>query len=81
MACRLMALDISPGVCLVRIWETLRWAPAKLVMRSAGDKAKTECGNFNLCTGFKADIESATYAVVQHILKRLRQRSSEEKVR
>ena len=43
MACRLVALDKSPGVRPVGIGETLRRALAKVVMKAAGDQAKTAC--------------------------------------
>ena len=74
MACCLVALDKRPGVCPVGIGEKLRRALAKLVMRSARDKAKTTCGNLQLCTGLKAGIEGATHAVGQRRLVRLRER-------
>ena len=45
MACRLVALDKRPGVRPVGIEETLCRALAKLIMRAAGDQAKTACGN------------------------------------
>ena len=32
-------------------------------MRSAGDQAKTACGNLHMCTGLKAGIEGVTHAV------------------
>ena len=63
------------------IGETLRRALAKLSMRAAGDQAKTECGNLQLCAVLKEGIEGATYAVGQQRLKRSRQRKSEEEVR
>ena len=48
MARRLVALDKWPGVRPVVIGETLRRALDKLVMRAAGDQAKTACGNLQL---------------------------------
>ena len=63
MACRLVALDKSPGVCPVGKGETLRRALAKLVMTAAGDQAKTVCVIFQLCAALKAGIEVATHAV------------------
>ena len=63
MACRLVALDKRPGLRPMGIGEMLRRALAKLVMRAAGDQAKTACGNFQLCAGLKAGIEGATHAV------------------
>ena len=65
MACRLVALDKRPGVRPVGIGETLRRALAKLVMRAAGDQAKTACGNLQLCAGLKTGIEGATQDVGQ----------------
>ena len=72
MACRLVALDKRPGVHPVGIGETLRRALAKLVMRAAGDQAKTACGNLQLCAGLKAGIKGATHAVLQQRLARVR---------
>ena len=57
MACRLVALDKRPGVRPVSIGETLRRALAKLVMRAAGEQAKTACGNLQMCAGLEAGIE------------------------
>ena len=56
------------------IGEALRWALAKLVMRAAGDQAKTACSNLQLCAGLEAGIEGATYAVGQRRLARVRGR-------
>ena len=56
MACCLVALDKRPGVRPVGIGETIRRALAKLVMRAAGDQAKTACGNLQLCAGLEAGI-------------------------
>ena len=61
-------------MCSVGIGETLRWALAKLVMRVAGDQAKTACGNLQLCAGLEAGIEGATNAVGQRRLERVRAR-------
>ena len=72
MACRLVALDKRPGVHPLSIGETLLRALAKLVMRSAGDQAKTACGNLQLCAGLKAGIEGATHNVGQQRLARVR---------
>ena len=60
------------------IGETLRRALAKLVMRAAGDQAKTACGNLQLCAGLEAGIEGATHAVGQRRLARVRERRVEE---
>ena len=59
------------------IGETLRRALAKLVMRAAGDQAKTACGNLQLCAGLEAGIEEATHAVGQRRLARVRERREE----
>ena len=45
------------------IGETLRRALAKLVMKAAGDQAKTAGGNLQLCAGLEAGIEGATHAI------------------
>ena len=58
-----MALDKIPGVRPVVIGETLRPDLAKLIMRAAGDQAKTACVNFQMCAGLEADIEGAKPAV------------------
>ena len=65
MASHLVALDKRPGVRPVGIGETLRWALAKLVMRSVGEQAKTACGNLQLCAGLEAGIEGATHTMGQ----------------
>ena len=57
IACRLVALDKRPGVRPVGTGETLHRALAKLVMRAAGDQAKTACGNLQLCAGLDAGID------------------------
>ena len=63
------------------IGETLRQALAKLVMRVAGEQAKTACGNLQLCTGLEASIEGATHAVGQRRVERLRARGVKEEVK
>ena len=78
MACRLVALDKRPGVRPVGIGETLRQALAKLVMRAAGDQAKTVCGKLQLCAGLKAGIEGVTHDVGQRRVERVRARRLEE---
>ena len=62
------------------IGETLCRALAKLVMRAAGDQAKTACGNLQMCAGLKAGIEGATHAVGQRrlALVRARREATEE---
>ena len=57
---------------------TLCRALAKLVMRAAGEQAKTACGNLQLCAGLEASIEGATYTVGQRRVKRVRVRRVEE---
>ena len=53
-------------------------ALSKLVIRAAGDQAKTACGNLQLCAGLEADIEGATHAAGQRKLERERAIRSEE---
>ena len=60
------------------IGDTLRRALAKLVMRAAGEQAKTACGNLQLCAGLQAGIEGATHAVGQRRVERVRARRVEE---
>ena len=72
MACFLVVLDKLPGVRPVWIGETLRQDLAKLVMKAAGDQAKTECGNLQLCAGLEAGIEGDTHAVGQWRLEKVR---------
>ena len=74
MACFLVALDKRPGVCPVGIGETLLRSLAKLVMRAAGDQAKTACGNLQMCAGLEAGIEGSTHDVGQRILARVWER-------
>ena len=62
----------------VGIGETLRRALAKLVMRAAGDQAKTECGNLQMCAGLEDGIEGATHAVGQRRVERVKARIIEE---
>ena len=45
------------------IGEMLCGALAKLVMRAAGEQAKTACGNIYLCAGLEDGIEGDTHAV------------------
>ena len=78
MACRLVALDKRPGVRPVGIGETLRRALAKLVMRAAGDQAKTAFGNLQLCAGVEASIEGVTHDVGQRRVERVMARRVEE---
>ena len=63
MACVLVALDKITGVHPVGIGKMLRQALANFVMRAAGEQAKTECGNLQLCAGLKDGIERAPNAV------------------
>ena len=59
------------------IGETLCQALAKLVMRAAGEQAKTACGNLQLCAGLEAGIEGANHAVGQRRVERVRSRRAE----
>ena len=64
-ACSLVALDKRPGVRTIGIGETLHCATSKIIMRAAGDQAKTACGSLQLCAGLGAGIEGETHAVAQ----------------
>ena len=66
-----MVPDKNPGLHPVRIGKMLRRALAKLVMREAGDQAKTGFRNLQLCTGLKAGIEGDTHAMGQRGIERL----------
>ena len=72
MAYRLVAPDKRPGVRPIGIGETLRRSLAKLVMRAAGEQAKTACRNLQLCAGLESGIEGATLTVRQRRFERLR---------
>ena len=73
-----MALDKSPGVRPLGIWETLHRSLDKLIKRAAGDQAKTACGNLQLCIGLNSGIEVATHAVGQQRFERVRRERNEE---
>ena len=78
ITCCLLVLDRRPGVRPVGIGETLRRAPAKLVMKAAGDQANTSCGNLQLCAGLESGIEEATHDVRQKRLERFRKSRQDE---
>ena len=78
MACCLVALDKRPRVRPVGIGETLPRSLDKRIMMAAGDQAKTECGNLQLCAGLEAVIEGATNAVGQRIIARVWERRGDE---
>ena len=54
-----------PGVRPLGIGEIPHRAIAKLVMRIAGDQAKTASGSLQLCAGLETGIEGATHAVAK----------------
>ena len=56
MACCPIEMDKLPWVYPVGIVKTLRQAITKLIMRAAGDQAKTACGSLQLCAGLEAGI-------------------------
>ena len=56
MACCMVAFDKILGLRLVGIGETLRWALAKIGLRTAEDQAKTACGSLQLCAVLEAGI-------------------------
>ena len=45
------------------IREMILWALAKLVMRVAGEQAKTSCGDLQLCAGPNFSIKGETHIV------------------
>ena len=59
------------------IGEKLRRALDKLVMRAAGDQAKTACGNLQMCAGLESIIEGDTHTLGQRRLERVRARREE----
>ena len=61
----LVAMDTCLGVHPVGIGKTLCQSIAKLVVRLAGDQAKTVCGSLQLCAGLKAGIEGANHTLTQ----------------
>ena len=67
MACRLVALDKSPGVRPVGIGEVYRRLLAKCVLEAVGHQATAAAGNLNLCAGLPAGIEGAIHAVRQEM--------------
>ena len=77
----LLPLCERPGVRSVGIGETFRQALAKIVMRAAGDQAKTACGavrrlrgrhrGCNTCRGTeeKGEVEGETERVVGETIR------------
>ena len=59
------------------IGETLCRVLAKIVMRAAGDQAKTVCGNLQMCACLEDGIEGTTHAVGQRRVERVRKRREE----
>ena len=59
------------------IGEALRQVLDKLVMRGAGDQAKTAWGNLQMCAGLEAGKEGVTHAVGQRRLARVRGKREE----
>ena len=63
-------MDKRPGVRPVGIGKTFYRDITKLIMRSAGDQEKTECGSLQLCVGIEAGIEGATHRMAQRWMER-----------
>ena len=63
MACRLVALDKSPGVRPVGFSELFRRLWAKCQLKVIGTQATLAYGNYNRCAGLAAGIEGAIHAV------------------
>jgi hypothetical protein len=64
-ACKLVALDKSPGVMPDGIGEVYRRLMAKCVQKAVGHQATDAAGNLNLCAGLPARIKGAIHAVQQ----------------
>ena len=60
------------------IMDTLRQSLAKLVMRTSGDQAKTECRNIHLCTGLEDGMEGAAHTVEKRRRERTEMGREEE---
>jgi hypothetical protein len=65
VACRLVALDKSPGVRPVGIGEVYRRLMAKCLLKVVGHQATDAAGNLNLCASLPAGIEGAIHAMRQ----------------
>ena len=66
MACRLIALDKTPGVHPIGIGEIIRRLISKCIISVVGHQATKRCGNLNLCVGLSAGMEGAIHAVTHH---------------
>jgi hypothetical protein len=65
MACRLVALDKSPGVRPVGIGEVYHRLMAKCLLKVVGHQVTDAAGNLNLCANLPAGIEGAIHTVRQ----------------
>ena len=63
VACRLIALDKSPGVCPVEIGETLRRLISKAGLHVVREDIQAAVGCLQLCTGQEAACEAGVYAI------------------
>jgi hypothetical protein len=67
MACRLVALDKSPGVRPVGIGEVYCRLLAKSLLEAVGHTATAAAGNLDLCAGLPSGIEGAIHAIRQEM--------------
>ncbi|KAL3795565.1 hypothetical protein ACHAWO_009861 [Cyclotella atomus] len=63
---RLAPLDKKPGVRPVHVGEIYQRLWAKQTIASAGESAKTACGNVQLCAGLEAGVEGNLHAVREY---------------
>lgn len=63
---RLVPLDKKPGVRPVHVGEIYQRLWAKQTIASAGESAKTACGNVQLCAGLEAGVEGNLHAVREY---------------
>ena len=65
LACRLISLDIQPGVRPIGIGEVLRRAIGKIVMKLLKRDVLKATGSLQLCAGQDAGSEAAIHAVYE----------------
>ena len=63
MSDQLIALDKQPGVCPVGVVKMWRRLFSKIVLNVMGPEATMACQYYQLCSGFKAGINSAIHGV------------------
>ena len=65
IACRLIALDKSPGVRPIGVGEVLRRLIAKVVLKVAHEDIKKITGSHQLCAGHEAACDSSVHAITK----------------